>query len=141
MVIVVGVDASSHAEAAAGRAVELARRLSAELHVVHVTHLSSVVLGLAADYGPALEEVKAAEMEQVWDRYEKLLGTPDVAITRIDLQGPPADTLAAYAAQVEADLLVVGSRGRGEVAALVLGSTSHRLLHLADRDVLVVRAA
>ncbi len=58
---------------------------------------------------------------------------------RVDLNGYPADALVEYAGGVGADLIVVGSRGRGELAALLLGSTSHRILHLATCDVLVAK--
>ena len=45
----------------------------------------------------------------------------------------------AYAKDARASLLVVGTRGRGELGALILGSTSHRAIHLASCDVLVVK--
>ena len=45
----------------------------------------------------------------------------------------------AYVKNVRAGLLVVGTRGRGELASMVLGSTSHRAIHLAPCDVLVVK--
>jgi len=38
-----------------------------------------------------------------------------------------------------ADVIVMGSRGRGDLAGLVLGSTAHKVIHLADRQVMVVR--
>jgi nucleotide-binding universal stress UspA family protein len=62
-----------------------------------------------------------------------------VPVERVDLDGYPPDTLVAYADDAAASLLVVGTRGRGELASLILGSTSHRALHLAKCDVLVVK--
>jgi nucleotide-binding universal stress UspA family protein len=61
------------------------------------------------------------------------------SVSRVDLDGYPPDALVGYAEEVAASLLVVGTRGRGEIAALFLGSTSHRAIHLAKCDVLVVR--
>jgi nucleotide-binding universal stress UspA family protein len=45
----------------------------------------------------------------------------------------------APTAGLGADVIVMGSRGRGDLAGLVLGSTAHKVIHLADRPVLVVR--
>ena len=39
----------------------------------------------------------------------------------------------------DASVIVMGSRGRSELAGLVLGSTAHKVIHLTDRPVLVVR--
>ncbi|HEY2688645.1 MAG TPA: universal stress protein [Streptosporangiaceae bacterium] len=39
----------------------------------------------------------------------------------------------------DVSVIVMGSRGRGDLAGLVLGSTAHKVIHLADRPVLVVR--
>jgi len=49
-----------------------------------------------------------------------------------------ADAVAAVAASVSADLLVVGTRGRGGIAKLLLGSVCEEVLRMADRDVLAV---
>jgi len=37
------------------------------------------------------------------------------------------------------NVIVMGSRGRGDLAGAILGSTAHKVIHLADRPVLVVR--
>jgi nucleotide-binding universal stress UspA family protein len=54
------------------------------------------------------------------------------------VEGPPARTLVSLARDVGADEIVVGSRGFGGVRAAALGSTSHALLHEADRPVIVL---
>ena len=61
--------------------------------------------------------------------------------------GEVRDTIFGHAAREiiqdakehEADIIVMGSRGRGDLAGLVLGSTAHKVIHLADRAVLVIR--
>jgi nucleotide-binding universal stress UspA family protein len=65
----------------------------------------------------------------------------------VTAHGVIRDTVFGYAAREiiddarehEADVIVMGSRGRGDLAGLVLGSTAHKVIHLADRPVLVVR--
>jgi nucleotide-binding universal stress UspA family protein len=50
-----------------------------------------------------------------------------------------SERVLAAAREHDADVIVMGSRGRGDLAGLVLGSTAHKVIHLADRPVLVVR--
>jgi nucleotide-binding universal stress UspA family protein len=53
--------------------------------------------------------------------------------------GEPVAEIIEHAASIDADLIVVGSRGRSEVASSLLGSVSRGVLHEAPRPVLVVR--
>jgi nucleotide-binding universal stress UspA family protein len=65
----------------------------------------------------------------------------------IKAQGTVRDTVFGYAAREivsdaqehGVDVIVMGSRGRGDLAGLLLGSTAHKVIHLADRPVLIVR--
>ena len=71
------------------------------------------------------------------------------ALTRagVKAHGEVRNTIFGYAAreimndadEVNADVIVMGSRGRGDLAGLLLGSTAHKVIHLSDRPVLVVR--
>jgi len=55
------------------------------------------------------------------------------------LHGRPADEIVRYAAESEADLLVMGSRGLGALREFALGSVSHKVLTHAKCPVLVVK--
>jgi nucleotide-binding universal stress UspA family protein len=65
----------------------------------------------------------------------------------VKAHGEVRNTIFGYAAreivhdaiEVDADVIVMGSRGRGDIAGLLLGSTAHKVIHLSDRPVLVVR--
>jgi nucleotide-binding universal stress UspA family protein len=65
----------------------------------------------------------------------------------VKAHGEVRNTIFGYAAreivndadELNADLIVMGSRGRGDIAGLILGSTAHKVIHLSDRPVLVVR--
>ncbi len=65
----------------------------------------------------------------------------------VKAHGAVRNTIFGYAAreivndaiEVDADVIVMGSRGRGDIAGLLLGSTAHKVIHLSDRPVLVVR--
>lgn len=59
-------------------------------------------------------------------------------LTTAVLSGSPAHTIVKYAEEQQADLIVIGSHGRGAVSRLLLGSVAERVLHLAGRPVFVV---
>ena len=53
--------------------------------------------------------------------------------------GHAAREIVSDAKEHDVDVIVMGSRGRGDLTGLLLGSTAHKVIHLADRPVLVVR--
>lgn len=139
MIIVVGVDESQRSAIAARKACRLAGMLHAEVHAVHVTHVPAAMLAVLAGVPAAASEFTDAQRAAVWDAVGPTLDAGGVPVERVDLEGYPADTLVEYAEKMEAGLIVVGSRGRGEFASLVLGSTSHRVVNQATCDVLIAK--
>ena len=135
-VVVVGVDDTEFARTVVRHARRHLRPRD-EMHLVHV--FEPKITELPATYGVVIDLIAVEDDEErrVWERVAA--DAPPHA-ERIALTGAPASTLAGYAANVGADLVVVGNRGRGEVRSMVLGSTSHGLIHEATCDVLVVRA-
>lgn len=109
--VVCGVDGSPEAGRAAAEAARLASRLDADLVLCTVG---------GDDEEPPLPSAGGVEVELV------------------RRSGPPADELIALARDRDAAAIAVGSRGRGAVAAAMLGSVSRTLVARADRPVLVV---
>jgi nucleotide-binding universal stress UspA family protein len=60
-------------------------------------------------------------------------------VVRDALYGHAAKEIVSEAQDQGVSVIVMGTRGRGDLAGLVLGSTAHKVIHLADRPVLVVR--
>ncbi|MFZ0013377.1 MAG: universal stress protein [Acidimicrobiia bacterium] len=137
MTVVAGIDESQASALVLAAALEQARWRQTDVKVVHVLHMPPIYAEAAIDW----QEVGEAERSAVWTGVEEALADVEVDVEKVDLDGYPADTLVDYATDVDASLLVVGTRGRGELASLVLGSTSHRAIQLAPCDVLVVKAA
>jgi len=137
MTVVAGVDDSPVSLQVVARALEQARWRGTDLHVVHVFHLPIVYTEAAVNWS----EVAEAQRVAVWASLDSPLAAADVSVERVDLEGYPPDALVAYTTGIGGSLLVVGTRGRGELASLVLGSTSHRAIQLAECDVLVVKAS
>ena len=145
--ILVAVDGSEHAARAISTAPDLALRCDARLTLIHVTRHTNL-RRLHEDLLP-LEHVEGVQFtshdllelveHDVLDRAERQardLGASKVeTATRI---GSPADAIAEFATDAGVDLIVVGTRGLGNLPGMVLGSVSHRIIHLAKEPVLVI---
>ncbi|MBM9469487.1 universal stress protein [Nakamurella leprariae] len=135
--VVLGLDGDGTADQAIDVAFAEAQLRGAPLRVVSCRDELRVVLPEylgAEDAARAEQEHRAAITDRLSDRHARF---PDVAVEVVLQQGPakPALLLASEAASV----LVVGSRGRGGIAGLLLGSTSQALMAHAGCPVVVCR--
>lgn len=136
--MVVGVDGSPAAEAALARAIHEAEVWDAELTAVAGVPVGSgsgilAWLPAAVDHEAVLRDV-AEGLDVVVDR--ALADHPGLQVRRHVLDGTGAALLTEFSTAV--DLVVVGSRGRGGFAGLLLGSTSQAVLHHSVCPVMVV---
>ncbi|MFB9831376.1 universal stress protein [Actinoallomurus acaciae] len=138
--VVVGVDGSPTSEAALATAFEEAAARDTDLTVLHtwVEYASDVAYASARQYFIDWEGLETREHAVLAERLagwqEKY---PDVPVRRIVAEGRAAKRLLELAA--DAQLLVVGSRGRGGFTGMLLGSTSQALIHHAPCPLLIVR--
>jgi nucleotide-binding universal stress UspA family protein len=136
--VVVGVDGSRHSESAISMAYEEAALRQAELVAVHAW--SDITLEIAFDGGSDAEWRRAAANETAV-LSESLAGRaedyPDVKVRTVVVRDHPARNLREQAEN--AQLLVVGSRGRGGFTSMLLGSTSRALMHSVTCPLLIVR--
>lgn len=80
-----------------------------------------------------------ADFERELDEFAQNLPLPQCTVTWHTAVGKPAEQIAARSRAIEADLIVVGSRGRGPLATSILGSVSAGLIDRAPCPVLVAR--
>jgi nucleotide-binding universal stress UspA family protein len=138
-VIVVGVDHSAGAMVALRFGLEEARLRQASLRAVHAWQFGSLgAPGIERSLGYRLDDFRAAA-EDTLDATvrEAIPDVGDVEIERQVVEGAPAEVLVGES--LGADLLVVGSRGHGGFAQLLLGSVSHQCAHHAACPVVIVR--
>jgi nucleotide-binding universal stress UspA family protein len=134
--ILCGVDGSADSQAALRAATRLAEQLGARLVVAHVVQPEQMrPVAAGARLMPALSlGIEAGErlLEEILETHE---------LTDVERRvgtGVPADRLADLADEEDAELIVVGSRGRGAFRAAFLGSVSSDLIGVARCPVLVV---
>jgi len=135
---VVGVDGSEGSLAALRWALEEARLRGANLDVVHAWQYPYVgeLAGMAA-YAVDRDELEGAARDVLRGSIEHA-GSTTVRVEPILAYGAAASVLLDAAKG--ADLLVVGSRGRGGFAGLLLGSVSQQCAHHASCPVVIVPA-
>jgi nucleotide-binding universal stress UspA family protein len=142
MSIVCGVDGSAHARRAALAALTLADRMGTRVTLVHVAPTRTLlpVASLHGDADPTAYQrsTESAELEAE-EAFASL--SPEVTPANADREvrlGDPATVLAEVAEELDSELIVVGTRGRGAWRAAALGSVSAKLARLAARPVTIV---
>jgi nucleotide-binding universal stress UspA family protein len=138
--IVTAVDFSEHARKALDAAAELARKFDSELHLVHAFELPFPVL---TPYEVALPEnfvgdARAAARREL-DELEKELSAAGVKVTVHLREGPPDAAIDELAQEINADLIVIGTRGNSGLKHVLLGSVAERTLRHAPCPVLTIK--
>jgi len=133
--IVVGVDGSHDSEQALEMARSLAKSDGAHIVLVHVVEW---VGGKGGVYPLAIDEdrIDAA----IKDKVDELAGegiNAEMLIEHVTFGGP-AKVIADAARRLDADLILVGKRGRSPITDVLTGSVPMRLIDVAHRPVLVI---
>ena len=134
--IVLGYDASPGAQAALGHTLELAGAFGDRL-----------VIGFGVTPPGSMGDEYRAHRQALRDQAERLTADAlerardaDVDVEVALVEDQPSSALVGLADERNARMIVVGSYGERPLKGAILGSTPHKLLHLAERPVLVVPA-
>lgn len=135
--ILVAVDHSAASDRALLAARDLALLSHGEVWVLHLREREiAVKTGLAM-----MDETESDANAAVSAAVDKLteVGLKTHGEVRTTLFGYAARDIVDDAIVHDADVIVMGSRGRSDLAGFILGSTAHKVIHLTDRPVLIVR--
>jgi nucleotide-binding universal stress UspA family protein len=136
--ILVATDGSPDAGQALAYARELAQEEDAQVFVVHAFEAVPSYLG-----DPWRDRVTGRHVsagQEVAESAAQSLKEAGIDVVVEVLEGPPADAILKVADVRKCDLILMGSRGHGSLASLLLGSVSHRVLAHARAPVMIVRA-
>lgn len=134
--IIVGVDGTERSRRAVIAATDLAHKYAATLILVYSyepvprylgTELYEEAVAQAITHGEDVLEEAAALVDE------------EISVETDLLEGPPADAILRVVESRDADLVVIGSRGLGEIAAMALGSVGHKLIQHSQVPVLIVK--
>jgi len=139
--VVAAVDFSDISAEVLDTARDMARLHQARLHVIHAVGDPFRSMYAVESSGLDLPDVLREWTEAARKELAILVAQHPIEpgqLTTAVLSGTPAHAIVRYADEQKADLIVIGSHGRGVVSRLLLGSVAERVLHLARRSVLVV---
>ena len=140
MNILVGIDFGESSHLITQAAAMLARGLAAKIWLVHVAEPDPEFVGFEADSTP-LRDVVAKRYHaehRALQAIAEALRDEGLDCVGLLVQGATVATLLHEAGNLPADMIVVGSHGKGVLKRLLIGSTSEGILHRADVPVYVV---
>jgi nucleotide-binding universal stress UspA family protein len=140
--ILVAVDFSEHADGVLEAAVEFAKQLGAELHLLHAF---DVRIPLVTPYEVAIptafiEEAREAAASKLGALIRKVADNGITATSHLS-EVPAASAIVDLAEELEADLIIMGTRGHTGLKHVLLGSVAERTLRHAPCSVLTVKVS
>jgi nucleotide-binding universal stress UspA family protein len=133
--IVLGLDGSENSRHAIPIASELAKATGARIVVAHIEERIAAkgdMPTLRADEDEVVARISEEVDAMAADGIDAVLERSTIVL------GGPAHAISEIADSVEADVIVTGMRGHSAVPGLIIGSVTHRLLHISRRPVLAV---
>jgi nucleotide-binding universal stress UspA family protein len=139
--ILVPLDGSDCALRALAFAIERSREVANTSLLVLTVHPEPRVYGRIAVYPgkEGMEQLAAQADSQVLDGAEELLGRSGVSYVTEALEGDPAEVIARRANETGCGCIIMGTRGLGRVANLVMGSVATKVVHLSPLPVTLVK--
>jgi nucleotide-binding universal stress UspA family protein len=140
--IVVGTDGSETAQLAVSKAIDLAQNFGSNLHIVSayspksLRRLDPQHAALPVEFQWAVPETADANIALAKSRLEA--EERGVMVETHAVAAEPADAIVGMAEEVDADLIIIGSRG---IERRLLGSVPNSVTHRADRNVLIIHTA
>jgi nucleotide-binding universal stress UspA family protein len=134
MAVVLGYDESPGAEAALDAAIQVAQRYGEELVLVYGAAPPG---GMGEEFRSHLDALLDMGRTATAHAVEKVEAAGVTASVRL-VDAKPAEALVQVGNEFDATVIVVGTNGESPLRGAIIGSTPHKLLHLANRPVLCV---
>ena len=134
--IVVGIDGSDHSINAYHWALDEARRRGANLTAVFAWEMPMIGIPGAFDR----DELERSAQHYLNEQLDGQADTDGVTVHRVVAQGDPSASLMEACKRLDAEMLVLGSRGRGGFAGLLLGAVGQECASHAPCPVLICKA-
>ncbi|MBC7076247.1 MAG: universal stress protein [Syntrophomonadaceae bacterium] len=141
--ILVPVDGSDYSNNAVKKAVAIAEKYDSNITLLHVISHSQIANIVPPQTLPVVTEEMLEGLTQVGkeilEEAHKIIGPKKLNVSVELAWGSPAQVILEKANSKPYDLIIIGSRGRGGISGLLLGSVSDRVAHLASCPVMIVK--
>ncbi|AKT37118.1 universal stress protein [Chondromyces crocatus] len=143
--LLVAHDFDETSDRALDQAIDLARKLGASVKVLHVYSVPIYAFPEGSAYIPS-----AADAAQIADAAQRHLdhvlktrraASPDITFEGLLRAGMTAEEICKQADEIDADIIVIGTHGRGAIGRAILGSVAQQVMRHARQPVLSVRSA
>ena len=138
--ILVPVDFSDHSKEALDTAIQMANLFGSTIHLLHCYHIQTAGI---SQYGIVLTSGYYADIrdaaEKQLDDWREILSNEEIQSESILSADSPSLAISLAAEEIEADLIVMGTRGLSGLKHAVLGSVAERVVRLAPCPVLTVK--
>ena len=134
--ILVAIDGSTSAKIAFAQSLYLASKCDSRLEIVHVVPCEFG--GDSVNTFELVEELKT-KGKKILEQCKKIAARNNISIKTTSELGDPAKIIIKLAKSNDFDLIIMGSRGRGALKELLLGSVTQKVAHHAKCPVMVVR--
>lgn len=142
--VLVAVDGSENSL----RALEFALDLQKMCRALQLTtlYVGPSIYGIFPDFGLSswlrqkdLDQEIEEKAQKISEKIDEIAGRYGLSVEKAIARGDAGAAICKFAEEGEYDLVVVGTRGYGEVKSIVIGSVSHKVLHLCQCPVVVVK--
>ncbi len=120
-------------------AADLAKRFGANLHVIHVFQLPATMLEAVYEDPTDMEEEIRQRLNDKLNEFVQKTKKPDLKITTGVYEGVPDVEIIKSARENQADMIVMGTRGKTGLSHVLLGSVAERVIRNAEMPVMTIR--
>ena len=137
--ILLPTDGSEHAEKTIHFAIDMAKSLGASLDVMYAYQPAPFLRKRAAAMMEEYRNILEEDAKEVVTDVANRLKTEGLTVTAVVVEGPAAEAILRAADEIKPDLIIMGSRGEGGFADMLLGGVAEHVIHYSKVPVLVVK--